>query len=167
MGRQILGEDIYISRHIIELIYTLVTNYHASYKFVEWDMINPHHSNEVPKFADFLGGSKPENQSELTAFNEIEANGTEYLFPENNLLPLPNAASAPSNYDFQENANNYQSLTLSMGSCKRSTTETSGDNCNNSITVEAAPRRNLDTFGQRTSIYRGVTRSVLVGRVFT
>lgn len=58
-----------------------------------------------------------------------------------------------------------QQLTLSMGSSgKGSTSESSAvtasaaDISNAASVVEAAPRRTLDTFGQRTSIYRGVTR---------
>ena len=104
--------------------------------------------------------SKSENQSDLAAFNEIQANDSDYLFTNNSLVPMQNSVVATSsNYEYQENNtnNNLQSLTLSMGSGgKDSTCETSGDNSTN--TVEAAPRRTLDTFGQRTSIYRGVTR---------
>jgi len=123
----------------------------------DWNLINTHSSNEVPKVADFLGVSKSENQSELAAINEIQSNDSDYLFTNNSLVPLQNpVVDTPSN-EYQENANsNLQSLTLSMGSGKDSTCETSGENSTN--TVEAAPRRTLDTFGQRTSIYRGVTR---------
>lgn len=123
--------------------------------------MNTHGSSEVPKVADFLGVSKSENQSDLVGLNEIQANDSDYLFQNNSLVAVENtavvAAATSNNYEFQENANSLQSLTLSMGSGKGSTTcETSGDNSAN--TVEAAPRRTLDTFGQRTSIYRGVTR---------
>ena len=131
-------------------------------KFAEWNLINTHGSSEVPKVADFLGVSKSENQSDLVAFNEIEANDSHYLFQNNSLVPVQNTvvATSSNNFEFQENANSLQSLTLSMGSGngKGSTCETSGDNSTN--TVETTPRRTLDTFGQRTSIYRGVTRSV-------
>lgn len=130
-------------------------------KFAEWNMINTHGSSEVPKVADFLGVSKSENQSDLVAFNEIQANDSDYLFQSNSLVPVQNTVVATtSNYEFQENANSLQSLTLSMGSGKASTCETSGDNSTN--TVETTPRRTLDTFGQRTSIYRGVTRLVFL-----
>ncbi|XP_044478600.1 AP2-like ethylene-responsive transcription factor PLT2 [Mangifera indica] len=129
----------------------------------EWNLINPHGSGEVPKVADFLGVSKSESQSDLVAFNEIQANESDYLFQNNSLVPVQNTiAAASGNYEFQENANNVQSLTLSMGSGKVSTCATSGDNSTN--TVEAAPRRTQDTFGQRTSIYRGVTRHRWTGR---
>lgn len=123
-----------------------------------WNLMNSHGSGEVPKVADFLGVSKSENQSDLVAFNEIQANDSDYLFQNNSIVPVQNTVVATSsNYEFQENANSLQSLTLSMGSGKGSACETSGDSPN---TVEATPRRTLDTFGQRTSIYRGVTRSV-------
>ncbi|CAK9179459.1 unnamed protein product, partial [Ilex paraguariensis] len=84
------------------------------------------------------------------------ASDSDYLFANNSLLQVQNTlAAAPNSFDLQENASNIQSLTLSMGSGgKRSTCETSADNIN-ANTVEAAPRRTLDTFGQRTSIYRG------------
>lgn len=114
--------------------------------------------------ADFLGVSKSENQSDLVAYNGIQPNDSDhYLFQSNNIVPVQNTvvAAASSTYDYQENGSNLQSLTLSMGSGKGSSTcETSGDNSTN--TVEVAPRRTLDTFGQRTSIYRGVTRLQVV-----
>ncbi|GFZ20669.1 integrase-type DNA-binding superfamily protein [Actinidia rufa] len=139
----------------------------------EWNLMNAHGGGgEVPKVADFLGvSSKSEsNQSDFVPYNEIQGNETEYLFSSNNaLVPLPLhntlGIGTPSNYELQENPSNLQSLTLSMGSGKGSTSETSVENSNliNS-TTEAAPRRTLDTFGQRTSIYRGVTRHRWTGR---
>ncbi|PHU03039.1 AP2-like ethylene-responsive transcription factor PLT1 [Capsicum chinense] len=144
----------------------------------EWNLINTQGSSEVPKVADFLGMNKSENQSDLVPYNEIQANDSDFLFQNNSLMPVQNAVAAvpASNYDLQENACNIQSLTLSMGSGKGSTSETSAspsatattasasaENSNTSI-VEAAPRRTLDTFGQRTSIYRGVTRHRWTGR---
>lgn len=142
--------------------------------FAEWNLMNTQGSNEVPKVADFLGMNKSENQSELIPYNEIQANDSDYLFQNNHLMPSVQNALAPppsSTYDLQESACNIQSLTLSMGSGKGSTSETSAspsamatasasaENSNNNTSiVEAAPRRTLDTFGQRTSIYRGVTR---------
>ncbi|XP_021278972.1 AP2-like ethylene-responsive transcription factor PLT2 [Herrania umbratica] len=131
----------------------------------EWNLINTHDTSEIPKVADFLGVSKSESPSlDLVAFNEIhQANDSDYSFQSNSIVPVQNAVvAANNNYEFQENANNLQSLTLSMGSGKGSTCETSGENSTN--TVEAPPRRTLDTFGQRTSIYRGVTRHRWTGR---
>lgn len=126
-------------------------------------MIDTQGSSDVPKVADFLGVGKSENQSDLVAYNDINANEsvTNYIFPNinNAIVPVENTVVGTSrNYDFQENSNSLQSLTLSMGSGKGSSTcETSTDNTS-TTTVEAPPRRALDTFGQRTSIYRGVTR---------
>ncbi|XVF04675.1 hypothetical protein REPUB_Repub05bG0105300 [Reevesia pubescens] len=133
----------------------------------EWNLINTHDSSEVPKIADFLGVSKSESPSlDLVAFNDIhQPNGSDYSFHNNSIVPEQNTAivAANNNYEFQENANNLQSLTLSMGSgSKGSTCETSGEN--STSIVEAPPRRTLDTFGQRTSIYRGVTRHRWTGR---
>ncbi|PQQ11612.1 AP2-like ethylene-responsive transcription factor PLT2 [Prunus yedoensis var. nudiflora] len=55
----------------------------------EWNLINTQGSNEVPKVADFLGVSKSENQSDLVAFNDIQANDSvsDYLFPNNSIVP--------------------------------------------------------------------------------
>ncbi|PON69764.1 AP2/ERF transcription factor [Parasponia andersonii] len=140
----------------------------------DWNLINSHSSSEVPKVADFLGVTKSENQTDLVPFNEIhhQANDADYLFPHNSIVQTVqqtvNVAAASTNtYDFQENPSNLQALTLSMGSGKGSSTcETSSDNIstNSTAAVEAAPRRTLDTFGQRTSIYRGVTRHRWTGR---
>ncbi|CAI9774488.1 unnamed protein product [Fraxinus pennsylvanica] len=131
----------------------------------EWNLMNNQGHDEVPKVADFLGISKSGNQSELVSYNDIQLNATEYLFS-NSLVPVQHT----TNYDLQDNPHNMQSLTLSMGSGKGSTSETSAivpaptaDNSNTSV-VEATPRRTLDTFGQRTSIYRGVTRHRWTGR---
>ncbi|KAG8638266.1 AP2-like ethylene-responsive transcription factor PLT2 [Manihot esculenta] len=146
----------------------LVTeNLDNPFQHQEWSLVNTQGGNEVPKVADFLGVSKSENQSDLVVFNEIQPNDSDYMFPSNSLMPVQNTiVAASSNYEFQDNANNLQSLTLSMGSASgkgSSTCETSGDTSTN--TVEAAvPRRSLDTFGQRTSIYRGVTRHRWTGR---
>nr|XP_011461893.1 PREDICTED: AP2-like ethylene-responsive transcription factor PLT2 isoform X3 [Fragaria vesca subsp. vesca] len=135
----------------------------------DWNMMNTQGSSEVPKVADFLGVGKSENQQDLVAYNDINTNEsvTDYIFPNinNAIVPVQNAVvGTSSNYDFQENSNSLQSLTLSMGSGKGSSTcETSADNTS-TATVEAPPRRALDTFGQRTSIYRGVTRHRWTGR---
>ncbi|KAL7594242.1 AP2-like ethylene-responsive transcription factor PLT2 [Lactuca sativa] len=141
----------------------------------EWNLIGAQGANDqVPKVADFLGVSKSENSSDLVAYNDIQGNDTDYMFTNSSLLPqVENTLSAtPTSYELPENASTLQSLTLSMGSGKRSTCETStGDNTSNDNTtnsttsvVEANPRRTLDTFGQRTSIYRGVTRHRWTGR---
>ncbi|KAJ4845759.1 AP2-like ethylene-responsive transcription factor plt2 [Turnera subulata] len=131
----------------------------------DWNIVNAQGNTEVPKVADFLGVSKTENQSDLVAYNEIQTNDSDYLFQSNALVPVQNpVVAASNNYEFQESGSNLQSLTLSMGSAsgKGSTCETSDNSTN---TVEAtAPRRTLDTFGQRTSIYRGVTRHRWTGR---
>lgn len=122
-------------------------------------MNSSHNSNEVPKVADFLGVSSKstENESDLAAYNEMN-NSNHHSLDDYLLMPPVQNSSATSsnNYDqYEENPNNnLQSLTLSMGS---GTTKDS--TCDNNIVEAAAtPRRALDTFGQRTSIYRGVTR---------
>ncbi|XP_039028114.1 AP2-like ethylene-responsive transcription factor PLT2 [Hibiscus syriacus] len=107
----------------------------------EWNLINSHDTSEAPpKVEDFLGVSKPQSpSSDLVGFNNV--------------------------YEFHENTGNLHSLTLSMGSGGKggSACETGGEN--GSSIVETPPaRRSVDTFGQRTSIYRGVTRHRWTGR---
>ncbi|KAG2304913.1 hypothetical protein Bca52824_033564 [Brassica carinata] len=156
----------------------------------EWNMINPHggggEGGEVPKVADFLGVSKSENlqaDHNLVPYNDIhQTNDSDYYFQTNSLLPtvVTCASNTPNNYELQESAHNLQSLTLSMGSTgataaaaatvKASPDEISADNSSSTTNasggaiVEATPRRTLETFGQRTSIYRGVTRHRWTGR---
>ncbi|CAN8258617.1 unnamed protein product [Cochlearia groenlandica] len=155
----------------------------------EWNMINPHGGGgggggEVPKVADFLGVTKPdhENQSnQLVSYNDSHH---DYYFHTNTLMPstiqsngvvLDSHTTPNTSYDqFQESAHNLQSLTLSMGTtnvvANKPSETTVGDNntttSDGSLAVveTATPRRALETFGQRTSIYRGVTRHRWTGR---
>ncbi|KAJ0243702.1 AP2-like ethylene-responsive transcription factor BBM [Hirschfeldia incana] len=72
--------------------------------------------------------------------------------------------------DNQENGNGARGLSLSMNS----STSCDSKNYNNSIvvaqgksidvSVEATPKKTIESFGQRTSIYRGVTRHRWTGR---
>ncbi|MED6170858.1 hypothetical protein PIB30_035031 [Stylosanthes scabra] len=164
---------------------TLVNeNMDNSFQNHDWNLINSHSSSssQIPKVADFLGVSsnKSENESDLAGgFNDE----SDYLFNTNTaattttLVPLQVATSNDdSSYEYQQesNSNNnlHQALTLSMASGaanKDSTSETTADNSSTALveaspTAAAAPRRTLDTFGQRTSIYRGVTRHRWTGR---
>ncbi|KAJ0242204.1 AP2-like ethylene-responsive transcription factor PLT2 [Hirschfeldia incana] len=156
----------------------------------EWNLINPQggggEGGGVLKVADFLGVSKSENHQadhNLVPYNNIhQTNDSDYYFQTNSLLPtvVTCASNTPNNYELQESAHNLQSLTLSMGSTgataaaaatvKASHDEISADNSSSTTNtgggaiVEATPRRTLETFGQRTSIYRGVTRHRWTGR---
>ncbi|KAK8595898.1 hypothetical protein V6N12_064405 [Hibiscus sabdariffa] len=139
-------------------------NMENPFQIQEWNLINSHeNTSEVPKVADFLGVSKSESPSlDLVAFNELhQSNDSDYSFQHGNIVQVHNSTIIPA-AEFQESANSLQSLTLSTGSGKGSTGETSAENSTN--IVEAPPRRTLDTFGQRTSIYRGVTRHRWTGR---
>ncbi|KAK8683182.1 hypothetical protein V6N13_039248 [Hibiscus sabdariffa] len=140
-------------------------NMENPFQIHEWSLINTHENttSEVPKVADFLGVSKSESPSlDLVAFSELhQSSDSDYSFQHNNIVQVQNAGLIPA-AEFHESANSLQSLTLSMGSGKGSTSETSAEN--SSSIVEAPPRRTLDTFGQRTSIYRGVTRHRWTGR---
>ncbi|KAH0920774.1 hypothetical protein HID58_020792 [Brassica napus] len=156
----------------------------------EWNMINPHggggEGGGVPKVADFLGVGKSEiHQADhnLVSYNDIhQTNDSDYYFQTNSLLPtvVTCASNTPNNYELQASAHNLQSLTLSMGSTgataaaaatlKASPDDISTDNSSSTTNtgggaiVEATPKRTLETFGQRTSIYRGVTRHRWTGR---
>lgn len=70
------------------------------------------------------------------------------------------------NVDHQENGNGARGLSLSMNS---SATCVSNNYNNSNVVVqektvadvaEATPKKTIESFGQRTSIYRGVTRSL-------
>ncbi|RID63093.1 hypothetical protein BRARA_E02119 [Brassica rapa] len=148
----------------------------------EWNMINPHGGGgEVPKVADFLGVSKPdENQSDhIVAYNDsgYYFHTTNSLMPSvqsNDVVVACDSNNPNDSYELQESAHNLQSLTLSMGTtggnnavAKALPPEVTGDNTSGgalAVAETATPRRALDTFGQRTSIYRGVTRHRWTGR---
>ncbi|XP_012485416.1 AP2-like ethylene-responsive transcription factor PLT2 [Gossypium raimondii] len=132
----------------------------------EWNLINTHdNTSEVPKVADFLGVSKSQTPSlDLVALNAIHQSNhpADYSFQHNNIVQVQNSTTviaSNNNYELLENATNLQSLALSMGSGKGSTSAENSANI-----VEAPTRRTCDTFGQRTSIYRGVTRHRWTGR---
>lgn len=99
----------------------------------------------------------------------------------NNSGPTENVNVSESNGDlFMASGNgtltsNAQTLSLSMSTGSMAAASSGGgggeslssdnkrqieaSNCENGV-VEAVPRKSIDTFGQRTSIYRGVTRFV-------
>ncbi|WZZ61248.1 hypothetical protein YC2023_061355 [Brassica napus] len=148
----------------------------------EWNMINPHGGGgEVPKVADYLGVSKPdENQPDhIVAYNDpgYYFHTTNSLMPNvqsNDVVVACDSNNPNDSYELQESAHNLQSLTLSMGTtggnnavAKALPPEVTGDNTSGgalAVAETATPRRALDTFGQRTSIYRGVTRHRWTGR---
>ncbi|CAI0412450.1 unnamed protein product [Linum tenue] len=130
----------------------------------DWSLVNNQASDEVPKVADFLGVSKSESDSHHAGDHLVAYNDLHHGDVHNSTAVVAAAgATASSNYEFQESAGSLQGLTLSMGSASGKS-ETSGDNTSSTTTEAAAPRRTLDTFGQRTSIYRGVTRHRWTGR---
>ncbi|XLS49476.1 hypothetical protein HN51_010153 [Arachis hypogaea] len=123
-------------------------------------------NDQVPKVADFLGVRKAEEDSSSSDLVAL----TTHLFTGNSVLPL----QQNNNYEVEEQQfqtnNNLQALTLSMGSGSNNNNNNNKDSsttsCDNNSIIEAPPsnRRTLDTFGQRTSIYRGVTRHRWTGR---
>ncbi|KFK25955.1 hypothetical protein AALP_AA8G184500 [Arabis alpina] len=75
-----------------------------------------------------------------------------------------------ANVDHQDNGNGARGLSLSMNSS--TTCDTNNYNNDNAVvqektivdSVEATPKKTIESFGQRTSIYRGVTRHRWTGR---
>ncbi|GFP98758.1 ap2-like ethylene-responsive transcription factor plt1 [Phtheirospermum japonicum] len=134
----------------------------------DWNLISTQDQNtEVPKVADFLGVSKSDNHSELVSYNEIQSGDSDYMFSSGSLVPVQHTLEAGAGPAGYENGCNMQQLTLSMGSggkASASETSASAENSNTTVVEAATPRRTLDTFGQRTSIYRGVTRHRWTGR---
>ncbi|KVH91314.1 hypothetical protein Ccrd_006664 [Cynara cardunculus var. scolymus] len=91
----------------------------------EWNLIGEQGNNDqIPKVADFLGVSKSENSSDHVAYNDIQVCCLKFK--------TRTLSAMPTSYELPENASTLQSLTLSMGSGKRSTCETSiGENLYN------------------------------------
>ncbi|CAH9070499.1 unnamed protein product, partial [Cuscuta europaea] len=155
----------------------------------EWNFINTL-ENEVPRVAeDFLGigntatAAADNNQpSDLVASYHGDGPGPDdYIYPSDTggFLPLPfQIGGGCDNLDPPESACN---VTLSMGSSGKGSTSGGGHaeaspsattaacggasgGSNTSIVEAATHRRALESFGQRTSIYRGVTRHRWTGR---
>ncbi|MCH97166.1 AP2-like ethylene-responsive transcription factor [Trifolium medium] len=98
-----------------------------------WNLMSTSHSqssNEVPKVADFLGVS-----SKINTENESDLAAFDH--------------SSDNNYLFMPPLHNNNSVITSSNSY---------DQYQENVEAAATPKRALDTFGQRTSIYRGVTR---------
>ncbi|XP_058071855.1 AP2-like ethylene-responsive transcription factor PLT2 [Magnolia sinica] len=133
-------------------------NTHHPFQIQEWNLIDSHGGNEVPKVADFLGVGKPENTPEFPAFDASQA---DYLLSSCTLQSSTGNSTAATTEDYSchGNVTNIQSLTLSVGGDKGLSGE-----AGSASAIEVAPRRSVDTFGQRTSIYRGVTRHRWTGR---
>ncbi|PKI60204.1 hypothetical protein CRG98_019392 [Punica granatum] len=147
----------------------------------EWiNLVNTHAgANEAPKVADFLGICKLDHSFKVGPFNGVPIHDdSEYLHIKDAARsmiiesPMIRAVAAASDLfephlDNTDN-NELQALTLSMGGGEKASTMCEairGDNSNSNGIVEANnPKRISDTFGQRTSIYRGVTRHRWTGR---
>ncbi|KAL3645114.1 hypothetical protein CASFOL_010294 [Castilleja foliolosa] len=132
---------------------------YINYGYGDWNLINTQDQNtEVPKVADFLGVNK----------SDIHSSDSDYMFSTNSLVPVAGVGHT----GYENNGCNMQQLTLSMGSGSKGGSDSqtsasitaSAENSNTAIVETATPRRTLDTFGQRTSIYRGVTKHRWTGR---
>ncbi|XP_068638604.1 AP2-like ethylene-responsive transcription factor PLT2 [Aristolochia californica] len=140
----------------------LVTdNNHQPLQIQDWSLIDSQNENDVPKVADFLGVGIPDNPPDFPAFNQMAGSYADFTGYTIQPEEASAAASATEEYNCQGNGSSLQSLTLTMGNNKGPSVEGSG---NNTTTVETAAKRSVDTFGQRTSIYRGVTRHRWTGR---
>ncbi|KAF6158652.1 hypothetical protein GIB67_040166 [Kingdonia uniflora] len=120
---------------------------------LEWNPMSSHGDEGVPIVEDFLGIGNTENPPEISVFNQIQSNHPEDNFISNALQPY----ESPAPISIQ--SNDSHSLTLSVGNGRNLNAEGTG-----SSLVEVPARRCADTFGQRTSIYRGVTKHRWTGR---
>ncbi|KAF5207515.1 Ap2-like ethylene-responsive transcription factor [Thalictrum thalictroides] len=111
------------------------------------------------KAADFLGvGNSETTPTEISTFNQFQPTQSEYQYLPNFTLASAENAIVDANIS-NETAESSQCLALTMGN------DSNNLNAENSTTaIVLAPRRTLDTFGQRTSIYRGVTKHRWTGR---
>lgn len=133
-----------------------------------------------PKLENFLGVHQEQkstnNLYQLNMYQETDTNTSNNTLPmitnwlrnnpppphaaENNEPPPPAAAAAAAA------ASSAQTLSLSMstGSPLQPDTKlgTAAVEAQASGAIESVPRRSIDTFGQRTSIYRGVTRFIYI-----
>ncbi|KAL1552187.1 hypothetical protein AAHA92_13016 [Salvia divinorum] len=128
-----------------------------------------------PKLENFLGVNHQEHKYQLTMYQDSEASASNNG---NNDLPmitnwLTNSPAPPHAAESSEAAAPAaaaQTLSLSMSTGSQSSSPLPNDAklgnaaAEGGAAIESVPRRSIDTFGQRTSIYRGVTRHRWTGR---
>lgn len=128
---------------------------------------NTHQNQETPKLENFLevGGQSFTNDNNMN----VNSNNMGLSMIKNwlrNNAPPPHAAEEDK-VDHEEAAPaaaaGGQTLSLSMSTGSQSSdnkVQQCVDSQNSSVgVIESVPRKSIETFGQRTSIYRGVTRS--------
>ncbi|PIA53546.1 hypothetical protein AQUCO_00900255v1 [Aquilegia coerulea] len=117
------------------------------------------HDVKFLKAADFLGVGNLETPTEISSFNQFQPTQSEYQYlPNCSLASVENAIV--DNNNSKKTAESPQCLALTMGN---DSNNLNADE-NSTTAIVLAPRRTLDTFGQRTSIYRGVTKHRWTGR---
>ncbi|KAJ4798847.1 AP2-like ethylene-responsive transcription factor [Rhynchospora pubera] len=141
-------------------------------------------SNNQPKLEDFLGGisfsdhnhkiangylydnSVVGSSNAVTSVNPNNGTGLSMIKSWLRTQPVQPATQNNENKSVDansssENPASSQNLALTMSN---GTEAKQGNGSIDTEQVEAAPRKAIDTFGQRTSIYRGVTRHRWTGR---
>ncbi|KAJ6311993.1 hypothetical protein OIU77_013697 [Salix suchowensis] len=133
--------------------------------------------NQEPKLENFLGGhSFGNHEHKLNGCNAMYDTTGEYVF-QNCSLQLPSEAT--SNERIRSMSGGAASA-LPLLAVNGGGNSTGGDHSSSSdnnkeqkttpsldsqtVAIESVPRKSIDTFGQRTSIYRGVTRHRWTGR---
>ena len=121
-----------------------------------------------PKLENFLGVNHQEHKYQLTMYQDSEASASNNGLPmiTNWLTNSPAPPHAAESSEAAAPAAAAQTLSLSMSTGSQSSSPLPSDNklgnaaAEGGAAIESVPRRSIDTFGQRTSIYRGVTRLV-------
>ncbi|KAF9597407.1 hypothetical protein IFM89_017753 [Coptis chinensis] len=127
----------------------------------EWITNNSRGDEEVLKAEDFLGVGNSLN----TSFNQqMQPTQSEYQYLSNCSTLGAVEISIVGTTAAQETIENSQSLALTMGNDNNSLNAENSTTASENNAIVLAPRRTLDTFGQRTSIYRGVTKHRWTGR---
>lgn len=106
-------------------------------------------SNNLYMYQETADTNTAGNNSTLPMITNWLRNNPPPPQPENNEAPPPAAASSAQTL----------SLSMSTGSPADSR-KVAAEAQASSGAIESVPRRSVDTFGQRTSIYRGVTRFI-------
>lgn len=127
-----------------------------------------------PKLENFLGVHQEQqksynmyqDQSEATSHSNAANTSTIGLSMITNWLrnnPAPPPHAPDNKEEAPPPAATAQTLSLSMSTGSQSSSPLPPDNkveAQSGAAVESLPRKSIDTFGQRTSIYRGVTRLI-------
>ncbi|PIN21625.1 hypothetical protein CDL12_05661 [Handroanthus impetiginosus] len=158
---------------IFEAFNTSTTTAHSQ----DWSMkdMGAQNDEETPKLENFLGQTFVENNEEenklhhmsQSCFQPYTCVGLSMIknWQRNNpSAPPPHAADNKVGGEAAAPPGNAQSLSLSMSTGLLQSSDSKLQSTAAESNIESVPRKCVDTFGQRTSIYRGVTRHRWTGR---